>query len=344
MDDVIVFSKNLKEHLTHLRLIFDRLKRANLSINLKKSSFAKRRLEYLGHIVSDEGIKANPEKVRAITDMEVPSSRKDVLKLSGLCSYLSSFIPNLAEVFAPISKLLRKDTPFHWGSEQDRALKIVKKILTEDILLKGIDYEFPLYLRTDASDKGMGAILAQEIEGSERVVAYASKKFKDSETRLSAVEKECKAILFGIKKFQEFLGISKFTVYTDNRALTHLKSHHPNNKNLTRWSHEIENWGCEIKYYEGRLNILADILSRMPVEDPSVGEPDHLTNSPEVKYVPTFALTYFENLIPTIISEQSKDLEIQEIIIGLRSSNVHSSAATALQNYVFHDGILRKRI
>ncbi|CAL8140250.1 unnamed protein product [Orchesella dallaii] len=80
------------------------------------------------------------------------------------------------------------------------------------------------------------------------------------------------------------------------------------------------------------------------VEDPSVGEPDHLTNSPEVKYVPTFALTYFENLIPTIISEQSKDLEIQEIIIGLRSSNVHSSAATALQNYVFHDGILRKRI
>lgn len=339
MDDIIVFSKDKDDNLRHVKMIFEKLKEARLSINLAKSSFLKTSIEYLGHIVSGKGIKANPRKVRDVLEMPDPQNKKELHTLSGLCSYLSDFIPHLSVVLSPITKLLKKNVPFVWESEQKRALQAIRKILTEDIMLEGINFDFPLYLRTDASDKGMGCILCQEIDGRERVVAYASKKFKDSEFHLSAVEKECKAILYGLKRFAEFFGSEKIIVYTDNKALTHLKSHHPNNRNLTRWSHIIEERVSEIKYFEGKRNVLADVLSRLCAED-DINEPDQLDDIPEKAYVPMLALTYFGNVLEKIRDEQRKDKNIQEIIATLNSSQPVRRAQTASQPYVMKNELL----
>ena len=131
-------------------------------------------------------------------------------------------------------------------------------------------------------------------------------------------------------------------MYTDNKALTHLKSIHPNNKNLTRWSHEIERWGCEIKHFEGKKNILADILSRMPVED-SV-ESDQLDDSPEEIYVPTFALTYFSNVLDKIKSEQDKDQDLVKIVKQLKGEIAGTNIDSLKQQYVVKNGILYRYI
>lgn len=341
MDDVIVFSKDKDKHLEHLRMIFERLREANLSVNLKKCSFLKKSIEYLGHIVTEEGVKANPEKVRAVMEMPEPTSKKELSSLNGLCNYLSNFIPHLSTLVYPITKIMKKNAFFHWGNEQRKALDAVRKVLSQDLMLKGIDFDYSLYLRSDASDKGMGIILCQEIDGKERVVAYASKKFKDSELHLSAVEKECKAILFGLKRFSEFIGGQKIICYTDNKALTYLKSYHPNNRNLTRWSHIIEGHGCEIKYFEGKKNVLADVLSRFPVDN-LVDEPDQLEDCPEKSYVPCLAITYFSNVLEKIKLEQEKDVKIQEIVsslsISLRNTDIRANG----QTHVIKDGILYK--
>lgn len=342
VDDIIIFSKTFDDHLKHLEIVFEKLRDAGLTVNLQKCSFAKREVEYLGHIITDKGIRANPSKVTAILNMPAPQNKGDINKLNGLCSYLINFMPSFAEVFAPISFLLKKTTPFFWGPEQNKSFKILKKILMNDAMLEGINYDFPLYIRTDASDKGMSGILCQEIDKIERVISYKSKKFRDSELHLSAVEKECKAILFSLRKFSEFLGSEKFIVYTDNKALTYLKSFHTN-RNLTRWAHEIEQYNCEIKHFEGKKNILADILSRFP-EDGAEGEPDQLAEGPEVMYTPVFTLTFFGNLMKKIKDEQRKDEEVQKIISELERSPAHKGSQTSIRFFKVKESVLHRYV
>ncbi len=342
VDDILVYSKTFDEHLEHLTLVFERLKDAKLTVNLQKCSFAKKEVEYLGHIITQDGIRANPSKVSAILHMPSPQNKGDINKLNGLCSYLLNFMPNFAEHFAPISSLLKKTTPFFWGPEQNKAFKILKKILMNDAMLEGINYDYPLYIRTDASDKGMSGILCQKIDGIERVISYDSKKFKDSELHLSAVEKECKAVLRSLRKFSGYLGGEKFIVYTDNKALTYLKSFHTN-KNLTRWSHEIEQYNCEIKHFEGKKNILADILSRFPDERDD-GEPDQLTEGPDCMYTPIFSLTFYGNLVKKLKEEQSKDEEVQKIIKDLSRSPAHKDFQASNRFFKVKNGILHRYV
>jgi len=268
--------------------------------------------------------------------MPAPRSKKELTSLNGLCNYLANFIPHCATFLTPITRLTKKNVVFRWGESQRRALDIIREILSKDLMLEGIDYDYPLYIRTDASDKGMGVVLIQIINGREKVVAYASMKFKDSELHWSAIEKECRAVLFGLKRFCEFFGGQKIICYSDNKALTYLKENHPNNKNLTRWSHQIEGYNCEIQYYEGKKNILADLLSRFPVDN-SVDEPDQLEDCPEKSYVPCFAITYFSNVLEKIKAEQRNDAEIQQIIETLKSN---LGAEETVQQYVMKDEIL----
>ncbi|CAL8136546.1 unnamed protein product [Orchesella dallaii] len=335
MDDVIVFSRTFDEHLVHLKLIFERLKEANLSINLKKSSFAQRQLEYLGHVISSDGVRKNPARMRAILNMSPPTDKQGIKRLQGMCAWLITFIPNFSTLFEPLSRLLSKKTQFVWGNEQQNAFNKLKQILSEDIVLQGLDYTFPIYLRTDASEVGIGACLCQEINGQERVVSYTSKTLSTAERKYNICEKECYAILFAIKKFKSFLWGQKFTVYTDNRALTYLKSMHDKSRNLTNWSQEIERWGCDIKFCPGKQNVVADCLSRAPAQ-PSADEPDHLVSSEE-RYMPIFALTFVNNILDRIREEQSRDDEIREIVRNLRLGVTRDST---LQNYSLQNNIL----
>ncbi|ODM89266.1 Transposon Ty3-I Gag-Pol polyprotein [Orchesella cincta] len=218
-----------------------------------------------------DAIEALAAKDRSTVD------KKGIKRLQGMCAFLISFIPNFSTLFQPLSKLLSKKVSFTWDNEQQLAFENLKKILGQDIVLQGLDYKFPIYIRTDSSDYGIGGCLCQEIDGTERIACYASKTLSIAESKYNICEKECYAILFCIRKFQPFLLGEKFIVYTDNRALTFLKTMNDKSRNLANWSHEIERWGCEIKFCPGKQNVVADCLSRAPL-DPSPGEPDHLTS------------------------------------------------------------------
>lgn len=179
IDDIVVFSRNMEEHLEHLRLVFDCLKNAKLTVNLKKSSFAQDRLEYLGHIVSADGLRKNPEKVRALVQMPAPCDKEGVKRLQGFLSWVVTFVPNFSTLFEPISRVMKSNVEFVWGHEQQKAFELLKKILSKDIVLQGLDYNYPVYLRTDTSEFGVGSAMCQEIDDKERVVCYASATLKD---------------------------------------------------------------------------------------------------------------------------------------------------------------------
>ncbi len=339
IDDIVIFSKNFEDHLKHLKVVFERLKEANLTVNLKKSTFAQDRLEYLGHIVSLDGLRKNPAKVRAIVEMPPPKDKAGVKRLQGFLSWVITFAPHFSSLFQPISKLTKKDVKFIWKEEQQKSFEILKKILATDVVLQGLDYNYPIYIRTDASEFGIGFCMCQEIDGVERIVCYGSATLNDTQLLWTVCEKECWAIVYSIIKSKPFLQGQKFTVYTDNIALTNLKAYHDKSRRLTNWSHFIERWGCDIVYTPAKRNWLADCLSRSPVE-PLKNESDQL-ELPEERYFPIFSLTFVKSIIDEIRHKQRNDEECRSIVAEL---NKGKKASSLYQKYQFKDGILHRKI
>jgi len=159
IDDIIVYSKTLEEHMKHLEDVLQRFKKANLTINKEKSEFCKRQVEFLGHIVSKEGTKRNPEKVRAISDFPTPQDKDSLRRFLGSCGWYQSFIKNFSTIAEPLYRNLKKKFQYHWGYEQQDAFETLKRAMCSEVTLSGINYDFPLILKTDASNVGLGAVL-----------------------------------------------------------------------------------------------------------------------------------------------------------------------------------------
>jgi hypothetical protein len=319
VDDIIVFSKTFEEHLEHLNLIFKRLEEAGLTINADKSHFCKREITFLGHVITQNGLVKQPEKVRAITEFPTPRNVKEILRFHGMCQWYSSFIPGFAKLSEPMYRLLRKKVKFEWSPAQEASFQALKRAMCEDVMLHCLNYELPIFIRTDASDVGLGAVLVQFPEDKERVIYYASRTLNDSEKKLHACDKECLAIVWAINKFKDFVWGEEFAVLTDNIALAHLKAFHNKSKKLTRWAMEIEESGCKIVYCKGSQNIVADCLSRGSV-DPLPNEPDHLEGHRDI-YTPILNLTYNHDLLHRIRASQKEDPEVLHILQRLESES-----------------------
>jgi len=315
MDDIVVFSKTFEEHLQHIEIIFERLKEANLSINLEKSHFGKRELTFLGHTITQNGLMMQPEKLRAIRDFPTPTTVKKLLRFHGMCVWYSPFIKDFSSIASPLYKLLKKNVRFKWGLEQKVAFEKLKEAMCTEVTLKGLDYSLPIFVRTDASDIGLGAVLVQYFEEKERVIYFASKSLNEREQKLAACDKECLAIIWAINKFKDFLWGEEFTVMTDNNALTYLKAFHSKSRRLTRWAQEIEEWGCKIVHCSGKKNVVADCLSRAPVS-PLPNEPDHLEGDRDI-FTPVLALTYYRDLLRSLKEAQEADDQIRELKVVL---------------------------
>lgn len=252
-------------NMKHLKTIFERIRKAGLEINKKKCEFCKPQIEYLGHVVTRDGIKMNEEKVRCIRDLKAPSTKKEVRRFIVMTSWYRKFIKNYAHITAPIVKLLRKNVKFRWTENQEKAFQEVKKKLIEEPVLTRPDFTKPFTLQTDASDVGLGAVLTQEVEGNEKVVMYASRSLSPAETRYSTSEKECLAVVWGIRKMRAFLEGYHFNVLTDHQALQWLNKLKNPSGRLARWALELQQYDFDIKYRSGKQNKVADELSRNPV-------------------------------------------------------------------------------
>jgi transposase InsO family protein len=265
LDDIIVFGRTFEEHLQRLREVLLRIREAGFRLKRSKCHFAQTKINYLGHVVSAKGIQPDPEKVQAVRCFPRPTNVRGVKGFIGLSSYYRKFIPKYSERAEPLRRLEKKGVPFIWGPEQEAAFEDLRLVLSTDVILAYPDFGRPFRLETDASSYGLGAILAQEVNGDWRPVAYASRALSKAEQNYSATECECLAIVWAIEKFRPYIHGDDFTVVTDHSALRWLMTRPDITGRLGRWALKLQEYRPTIVYRKGTSNGNADALSRDPI-------------------------------------------------------------------------------
>jgi len=220
---------------------------------------------YLGHVVGNGEVRPEQSKMEAVENFPIPSTKRHIGAFLGLTGYYRRFIANYANLALPLTDLTKKEAPnrIRWTTACDIAFKKLKKLLCSSPLLRSPDFEKPFILQTDASDRGIGAVLSQvDMEGMDHPVAFYSKKLQPREQRYSTVEKECLAIKLAVHAFRVYLLGRQFTIQTDHRSLEWLDRIKDNNARLTCWSLALQPYKFTVEYRAGKSNSNADALSR----------------------------------------------------------------------------------
>lgn len=265
LDDIIIFSTSLQEHIQKLTTVFERLRQFNFKIQLDKSEFLQKEVNYLGHVITPNGIKPNPDKIKAILDFPIPRTPKELKSFLGLLGYYRKFIQNFAQLTKPMTSRLKKDNKIDINnSEYKNCFELCKHLLTNNPILQYPNFEEPFVLTTDASNYAIGAVLSQGLIGSDLPVAYASRTLNEHEINYSTIEKELLAIVWATKYFRPYLYGRQFNIVTDHKPLQWLFSLKEPNSKLVRWRLRLEEYDYKITYKKGKLNSNADALSRPP--------------------------------------------------------------------------------
>ena len=263
VDDILIHSSNFDEHLLHLQNVFDRLNDANLKLQPKKCNFAAKRVEYLGHYFSKNGIEVNPSKIEAVKTYPVPKTQKQLKAFLGLTNYYRRFVKDYAKISAPLNRLLKKDTEYNWTSECDQAFNFLKEKLMSSPILAFADTQKPFFISVDASGTALGFILSQkDAEGREVVISYGGRALRGTELKWNICEQECLALVEAIKHFRPYISHNHFTVYSDNIALKWLQNIKDQNGRLGRWSLKLQGYNFTIHHKPGIKNSNSDALSR----------------------------------------------------------------------------------
>ena len=272
IDDICIATESLEKHLEILGIVVERLRSANLTINVEKSVFCDDKIEYLGHIMNEKGMNMRPEKVQAIINMPIPRSKRNKRKLQGTVNFYRRFIPNASDLLAPISELTKdKYQKDEWNEKADAAFKNIKNILTSAPVLIYPDFNKTFNIHTDASNYAAGSVLTQETEGKEHPVAYFSKKFNNSERNYFAVERECLSLVWALDNFKNYIEGTQFKVFTDASALKWLHTmDHKTGSRLMRWALKVQHYDMLIIHKKGAENHMPDLLSRL-IETIDVG-------------------------------------------------------------------------
>ena len=268
LDDIIVYGRNFEEHLERLRIVLNRIRDANLKISPAKCSLFQRKITFLGHVVSAEGIQTDPAKVQAVEKYPVPTTLRQVRAFMGLVGFYRKFIFNFGVIADPIYRLLNKSVKFHWTKECQQAFETLKSELVKAPILGFPTEKDEFTLCTDASLYGIGAVLSQTQSNGEKVIAFASKTLQKGQRNYSATKRELYAVVFFTAYFKEFLLGQKFKIITDHRALVWLYSFKDPDAIVARWLEKLSMFNFEIIHRPGKTITHADALSRIP--EPSV--------------------------------------------------------------------------
>ena len=262
-DDVIIFSKNIRDHCKRLRTVLQRFRDHNLRVKASKCSFGADKVVYLGHTISSAGVHTDPSKIKTVQELPPPENLETLRSFLGLAGYYRKFIPEFATIAAPLTALTKKCMPFIWEDSHQTAFLALKTSLCSAPILAYPRFDLPFILQTDASNVGLGAVLAQlDTNGTERVVSYASRTLTPREKNYSAMEKEALAIVFATEHFRYYLLGRQFQIVTDNRALTWLHSVEPKGR-IARWIMKLQEFDFTISHRPGGANQNADALSRL---------------------------------------------------------------------------------
>ena len=264
LDDVIVFGKTIEEELNRLKRVFQKLRQANLKLKPKKCVLFQKSVLYLGHVVSREGIATDPEKIRVIQEWETPKCLKDVRAFLGLASYYRRYVKSFCDIARPLNRLTQKNIAFNWTNSCEEAFLALKQCLTTSPVLAYPTYSGQFTLDTDASAYGIGAVLSQEQNGQEKVIAYASRTLTRAQRNYCVTRRELLAVVFFVRYFRPYLYGRHFTIRTDHGSLRWLINFRNPEGQVARWLQILGEYDYEIVHRAGKSHQNADSLSRKP--------------------------------------------------------------------------------
>jgi hypothetical protein len=262
VDDIIIFSRSISEHISNVTAVLDRLLQHNLKIKPSKSHFFCRNIKFLGFNVSTEGISTDTEKISPILRWTTPRNIKELKSFLGSCSYYRAFISHFSDISEPLYALLRKGNKFTWNDKTDKAFVTLKSRLTVAPVLALPRDDMEYILDVDASDIGLGVVLGGLVDGHERPIAYASRPLNDSERKYCITRREMLSLVYGLQKFRQYLLGRSFKVRTDHAPLVTLKSKPNPSSQLCRWIDLIEEYDFSITHRPGIRHSNADSLTR----------------------------------------------------------------------------------
>ena len=340
IDDILVFSNTLEDHLKHLHLVLERLKEVNLKLQPAKCRFARKEVKYLGHILTPDGLKPNPALVSAVQGFPVPMSLKELRRFFGLASYYRRFIPRFASIAQPLHRLTCKDVSFVWTEAAASAFEELKEKLTTSPVLAYPSFDQDFVLETDASISGLGAVLAQVQSDSKlHPITYASRSLPPPEKNYSVTELETLAVVWAMSHFHYYLYGHKVKVYTNHTVVKAvLDAPNPMGKHA-RWWTRVYGKGIkevQITHRAGKVNVNADALSRSPQVSPSTRENDDcviqvaVVDSDNVKSLLQKDPIRADTLSRVdFTKEQQKDQWIREMASFLKDGKLPSSKTRA---------------
>ena len=281
LDDIIIYSPDFCSHLQHLEGVFHRLWKHGLKLRLDKCKLLQSEVKFLGHVVDQAGVRPDPDKIRAVQEWPVPTTVRETRAYLGLAGYYRRYVPAFAAMARPLNNLLvgiPSDARAHhqkidWTPECQISFDALKAALTQAPVLAYADFSKPFVVYTDASNQGLGAVLAQVQDNKERVIAYASRSLHPTEqndANYSSFKLELLALKWAVtEKFKDYLTGAQFTVFTDNNPVAHLDTARLGAVEQ-RWVAQLASFTFDVKYRSGKSNANADALSRFPVDTGAV--------------------------------------------------------------------------
>ena len=272
MDDVLIFGRDQAEHDRRLEAVLMRIEKAGVTLNPQKCEFRKDKLTFLGHVIDANGITADPEKTKAIVEMNPPTNIPELRRFLGMVNQLGKFTPNLAEMTQPLRELLSKSKSWTWGPAQSSAFSKVKQELSKPTTLALYDPSVPTKISADASAFGLGAVILQKADSTWKPVAFASRSMSDTERRYAQIEKEALATTWACEKFADFIIGKHIEIETDHKPLVPLLGSKDLDRlppRVLRFRLRLDRFSYDIKHVPGKELYTADTLSRAPVNNHS---------------------------------------------------------------------------
>ncbi|KAJ4974055.1 hypothetical protein NE237_007229 [Protea cynaroides] len=267
IDDILVYSKDMEAHTTHLRAALQRLRQEKLYAKFKKCEFWLKEVVFLGHVVSEDGIKVDPSKIAAIIGWEAPKSVVEIRSFLGLAGYCRRFVEDYSRIAVPLTRLTKKGEKFIWTDECEKCFQTLKSRLVSAPILTIPVNAVPFTLYTDASGLGIGCVLMQ----GEQVIAYASRQLKEHEKNYPTHDLELAVVIHAIKTWRHYLYGEKFQIKLDHKSLTYLFTQKDLNMKQRRWLELLKDYDCDIQYHPGKANVVANALSRKWASKPEAG-------------------------------------------------------------------------